>query len=241
MVVTSRLATSETEVIHARTASLSTWTVQAPQRAWPQPNLVPVKPISSRRNQSSGRSGSPSQLCSWPLIFNLIMIVPPLFLSYLGPMRRKPEHASISFASTTRLLTRLNRVRKADRPHRTTCSVVCSCVRLLLLFSSWLLCRRTFIAKAAILSEIDVELTSQTVVFACFFVAGRLAGALQFSIQQSLRVCGSGEKKCFARRLRSELPDQAALAFATWVSIAYTTRAEHSNADLSFRRVRKRP
>src|SRR5258707_15697408 len=80
-------------------------------------------------------------------------------------MRRKPEHASISFASTTRLPTRLNRVRKADRPHCTTCSVVCSCARLLLLFSSWLLCRRTLIAKGVTLSQIDLELTSQTVVF----------------------------------------------------------------------------
>src|SRR5216684_8324420 len=135
----------------------------------------------------------------------------------------------------------MNRVRKADRPqlHDLFGSLFLRTPPAL--FSSWLLCRRTFIAKAAILSEIDVELTSQTVVFACFFVAGRLAGALQFSIEQGLRVCGSGEKKCFARRLRSELPDQAALAFATWVSIAYTTRAEHSNADLSFRRVRKRP
>ena len=87
-------------------------------------------------------------------------------------MRRKPEHASISFASTTRLPTRLNRVRKADIPHCTTCSVVCSCARLLLLFSSWLLCRRTLIAKGVTLSQIDLELTSQTVVFAFFFCRG---------------------------------------------------------------------
>ena len=64
MVVTSRSTTSETEVMQARTACLLTITVHAPQRAWPQPNFVPVNPISSRINQSSGRSGSPSQFRS---------------------------------------------------------------------------------------------------------------------------------------------------------------------------------
>src|SRR2546423_13602075 len=77
MVVTSRSPTSETEVMQERAACLLTITVHEPQRAWPQPNFVPVKPTSSRRNQSNGRSGSPSQLRSWPLIFTLIMIVPP--------------------------------------------------------------------------------------------------------------------------------------------------------------------
>ena len=75
-VIASRPAASETEVMQDRTASLSIITVHEPQSAWPQPNLVPVNPISSRRNQSRGRSGSPSQFCSWPLIFSLIMIVP---------------------------------------------------------------------------------------------------------------------------------------------------------------------
>ena len=35
-------------------------TVQAPHSATPQPNLVPVKPSSSRRNHISGIDGSPS-------------------------------------------------------------------------------------------------------------------------------------------------------------------------------------
>jgi len=86
--------------------------------------------------------------------------------------------------------------------------------------------------EGAILSEIDVELTSQTVVFACFFCRGaasRSSSIFHRTRPESLR---QRREKCFARRLRSELPDQAALAFATWVSIAYTTRAEHSNADL---------
>ena len=33
------------------------WTVQAPQSAMPQPNLVPVRPSVSRRTQSSGVCG----------------------------------------------------------------------------------------------------------------------------------------------------------------------------------------
>ncbi len=73
MVVTSRPATSDTAVMQARAASLSTITVQAPHSAAPHPYFVPVKPSSSRRYHSSGRLGSPSQLCSCPLIFTLIM------------------------------------------------------------------------------------------------------------------------------------------------------------------------
>jgi len=69
------------KVMKERVASLSTMTVHAPHSATPQPYLVPVRPTSSRRNQSSERSGSPSQFCSWPLIFTLIMIVSSLFLS----------------------------------------------------------------------------------------------------------------------------------------------------------------
>src|SRR3954453_15040054 len=97
MVVTSRPTTSETEVTHARTASLSTIMVHAPHRAWPQPYFVPVNPASSRRNQRSGRSGSPSQLRSWPLIFTLIMIMGLLFLSYLNTEREQvaPDLSSV--------------------------------------------------------------------------------------------------------------------------------------------------
>jgi hypothetical protein len=70
--------------------------------------------------------------------------------------------------ASTGLPARANRVRKTDGLHCTTCSVVCFLARLLLLFSSCLLCRADFIAKGVMLSEIDVELTSQTVVFAFF-------------------------------------------------------------------------
>src|SRR5438132_670339 len=57
-------------VMQARSASPFLWTVQAPHRAMPQPNLVPVNPKMSRKYQSSGISGSPSKLCGTPLTFS---------------------------------------------------------------------------------------------------------------------------------------------------------------------------
>jgi hypothetical protein len=68
----------------------------------------------------------------------------------------------------------------------------------------WLLCRRAFIANAVMLSEIDMELTSQTVVLAFFVCQKRGANCRSFSIFQGLRDRSSDEKKCLARRLRSE-------------------------------------
>ena len=58
-------------VTQDRTASPSRWMVQAPQAATPQPNFVPVRPSSSRRYQSSGIDGSPSNVCSCPLTFKV--------------------------------------------------------------------------------------------------------------------------------------------------------------------------
>src|SRR5688572_27485576 len=49
-----------------RTACPSTCTVQAPQSAIPQPNLVPVSPTTSRRTQSSGISGATSTVRDAP-------------------------------------------------------------------------------------------------------------------------------------------------------------------------------
>src|ERR1700730_6862090 len=60
-----------------RVASPSTWTVQAPHSATPQPYFVPTSPSSSRRYQSSGVDGSPSNDCSWPLTRNLTMGLAP--------------------------------------------------------------------------------------------------------------------------------------------------------------------
>src|SRR5580765_3370257 len=50
-----------------RSVSPSTCTVQAPHWAMPQPYLVPVRPRSSRRTQSSGVAGSTSTSRLWPL------------------------------------------------------------------------------------------------------------------------------------------------------------------------------
>ncbi len=73
MVVTLRwLPTADTGVTQARTALPSRWTVQAPHCAIPQPNLVPVKPRTSRRTQSSGMSGGASTSRSWPLTTSFI-------------------------------------------------------------------------------------------------------------------------------------------------------------------------
>ena len=60
MVVTALPATADTGVTQERTACPSTMTVQAPQAAMPQPNLVPVSAASSRSAHSSGFSGGAS-------------------------------------------------------------------------------------------------------------------------------------------------------------------------------------
>src|SRR5678816_1749369 len=65
---------SETGVLHERTGLPSTCTVQAPQRAIPQPNLVPVRPRVSRSTQSSGVVGSASTLRASPLMSRVIML-----------------------------------------------------------------------------------------------------------------------------------------------------------------------
>ena len=50
-------ATSATVTEQERTATPPRCTVQAPQSPLPQPNLVPVRPSSSRMTQSSGIDG----------------------------------------------------------------------------------------------------------------------------------------------------------------------------------------
>src|SRR5262249_52549114 len=52
-------------------------TVHAPQRAAPQPNLVPFMPRRSRKTHSNGMSGDASTLWDLPLIFNVTMIDVP--------------------------------------------------------------------------------------------------------------------------------------------------------------------
>ena len=77
MVVTFLPATSDIVVWQERTALPSTWTVQAPHRPEPQPNLVPVSLRCSRTTQSSGVSASTSTLCAVPLTVNATAIAYP--------------------------------------------------------------------------------------------------------------------------------------------------------------------
>jgi hypothetical protein len=67
------LATSDIGVLHERTASPLRWTVQAPHKPAPHPNLVPVRASSSRRNHKSGIDVSPSNDRSCPLTRRLTM------------------------------------------------------------------------------------------------------------------------------------------------------------------------
>src|SRR6266567_9280317 len=59
-----------------RIATPSTWTVQAPHCAMPQPYLVPVRPTFSRIAQSSGVSGSTSTSKVLPLIVRFAIAYP---------------------------------------------------------------------------------------------------------------------------------------------------------------------
>jgi hypothetical protein len=60
MVRMLRPATSLERVTQARTGRPSTWTVQAPRSAIPQPSFVPVSPRRSRITHSNGVSGAAS-------------------------------------------------------------------------------------------------------------------------------------------------------------------------------------
>src|SRR5271170_1170817 len=73
MVVTDLPFTSLIAVTQDRVASPSRCTVQAPQAATPQPNLVPVSPRTSRRYQSTGIVGSPSKDCACPFTCRVII------------------------------------------------------------------------------------------------------------------------------------------------------------------------
>src|SRR5207245_1415537 len=62
---------------HERTGSPSTWTVHAPQRAIPQPNLVPVSSSCSRSTHRSGVPGSASTSRTFPLTLSLCIALAP--------------------------------------------------------------------------------------------------------------------------------------------------------------------
>src|SRR5688572_26785682 len=75
MVVTRLPATLFIVVVQARVACPSTCTVQAPQSAIPQPNLVPVSPSTSRSTHSSGISGATSTCRDVPFTINVIIAI----------------------------------------------------------------------------------------------------------------------------------------------------------------------
>src|SRR6516164_5373751 len=71
MVVITAPSTELTGTEQDRVATPSTWTVQAPHWAIPQPYRVPVRPSVSRNTHSRGVSGSTSTCRAWPLILRL--------------------------------------------------------------------------------------------------------------------------------------------------------------------------
>src|SRR6202140_1209120 len=78
MVVICLPTTAATGSEQERIATPSTWTVQAPHWAMPQPYLVPVMPIVSRNTQSKGVESSTSALWDWPLMDSEIILNPPI-------------------------------------------------------------------------------------------------------------------------------------------------------------------
>src|ERR1043166_650146 len=89
MVTIFLFATAEIGVMQERVACPSTWTVQAPQSAIPQPNLVPVRPISSRSVHNRGVSPGTSRLCRLPLMSSWIIAALLLSSSRHGEPRRE--------------------------------------------------------------------------------------------------------------------------------------------------------
>jgi hypothetical protein len=75
MVVIFLPAAAETGVTQERMGVPSRCTVQAPQRAIPQPYLMPVRRRSSRITQSNGRSGLTSTRCDFPFTTSVIIEV----------------------------------------------------------------------------------------------------------------------------------------------------------------------
>src|ERR1700678_2974697 len=89
---------------HERTGSPSICTVQAPHCAIPQPNFVPVSPITSRNAHRSGVSAATSKVCRCPLTSIVIDI-----LASHSRSATKRKHSSLANASTQRL-------RRTNRP-----------------------------------------------------------------------------------------------------------------------------
>src|SRR5690349_24068266 len=79
MVVIVKPAAAEIGVTQERIASPFRCTVQAPHRAAPQPNLVPVMLRLSRSAQRMGVEGSASTCWSRPLMFRVTTLLLPSF------------------------------------------------------------------------------------------------------------------------------------------------------------------
>src|ERR1041385_1104922 len=96
MVTTDLPAACETGVTHARIGDPLMCTVQAPQSAMPQPNLVPVRPSVSRKTQRSGMAAGTSTDCGLPLTVNLTAGIQTLpWLEYFkGKIVRSERHTS---------------------------------------------------------------------------------------------------------------------------------------------------
>src|SRR5450755_1400959 len=77
MVVTLFPATVETGVMQDRVGWPLICTVQAPHRAMPQPNLVPVMPSVSRKAHNKGICGTTSTVCDFPFRVNLTAATGP--------------------------------------------------------------------------------------------------------------------------------------------------------------------
>src|SRR5215472_8178307 len=77
MVVTCFPSTRDSGATQDRMALPSRCTVQAPHKAIPQPNFVPVSPNESRNTHNNGVEGSPSTWTGFPFTKKLVTCDPP--------------------------------------------------------------------------------------------------------------------------------------------------------------------
>src|SRR5262245_45203048 len=99
IVTTVLPATAETGVVHERTAWPLTCTVHAPQTAMPQPNLVPVRPNSSRTTHINGVSGSSADETAFPFRVNFVAIPASPSVSPTKTRRRRSAAALASLGT----------------------------------------------------------------------------------------------------------------------------------------------
>src|SRR5262245_53963677 len=97
MVVTDLPAISDISVWHENARLPLMWTMQAPHRPAPQPNLVPVSFKSSRITHSSGVSGGAFVVAAMPFTRKLVAIA-----SSLGPRAPKAETGPVNHPSNQR-------------------------------------------------------------------------------------------------------------------------------------------